>query len=322
MNKIHKTLKNCSDDTKQWYKENCRSWLNQYSVENGISFAMAQRLILYLVDERLKTFDSKEDVIKFLELRKSFSGDSLEKYIKLYGDDLGTLLYNKSCKSKSDGMSLNSFIERHGIDEGTKRWNELLSSRKIAMSNSINYENWKKSLSNAGKLEGFIKRYGVEKGIVKYNKMCERKSKSTSKDFLIEKYGIDWWNDYINKRISRSSQSKSEKNFFDKLEILINSPIKRQHKIDQYFYDGFIDNCIIEYNGSPWHGNPLLYEFDDKPNHFKQHMSTIDIWEYDKKKCDVAIKSGISRIFYVWDTDDINEKMMEIYEYIMKKSTS
>ena len=319
---MNRNLKDCSEDTKQWYKENCRSWLNQYSIANGISFAMAQRLILYLVDEGLKTFDSKEDIKRFLKLRESFSGDSLEKYIALYGDELGTSLYDKSCKSKSDGMSLDSFIKRHGIEEGTKRWNELLSSRKIAMSNSINYENWKASISNAGKLDGFIKRYGVEEGTLKYNEMRERKSKNTSKDFLIEKHGIDWWNDYISKQISKSSQSKSEKKFFDELEILLKQPIKRQHKIDKYFYDGLVDKCIIEYNGSPWHGNPSLYELDDKPNHFKQHMSTVDIWEYDKKKCDIAIKSGVKRIFYVWDTDNINEKMTEISEYIMKKSTN
>ena len=116
---------------------------------------------------------------------------------------------------------------------------------------------------------------------------------------MTEKYGIDWWNDYISRRISKSSQSKSEKEFFDKLEILIAKLIKRQYKIGKYFYDGFVDNFIIEYNVSPWHGNPMLYELDDKPNHFKQHLTTTEIWEYGKTKCDVAIKSGIKRIFYV-----------------------
>ena len=311
-----RNLKDCSDLTKEWYITNCRAWLNSWSKENKISFAIAQRHILYLVDEELKTFDSKEDIIKFLELRKSFSGDSLEKYTALYGDDLGMLLYNKSCESKSNGMSLGSFIERYGTEEGTLRWNSLLISRKTAIKNSDNYENWKKSISNAGKLDGFIERYGNEEGTLRYNKMCERKSKSTSKDFLIEKYGIDWWNDYISRRISKSSQSKSEKEFLDKLEILIERPIRRQYKIEKYFYDGFVNNCIIEYNGSPWHGNPLLYELDDRPNHFKQHLATTEVWEYDKKKCDVAITSGIKRIFYIWDTDNIDEKLKEIAEYV------
>jgi hypothetical protein len=38
----------------------------------------------------------------------------------------------------------------------------------------------------------------------------------------------------------------------------------------------------------------LLYGEDDKPNPYKKDKTSKDLWEYDEKKKNIAIKNGFS----------------------------
>lgn len=71
-----------------------------------------------------------------------------------------------------------------------------------------------------------------------------------------------------------------------------------------YIYD-FTDlehNKIIEFQGDIYHGNPELFTENEHPNPFHKNKSCKDLWEYDKKKSDVAVENGFD-ILHIWEKD-------------------
>lgn len=70
---------------------------------------------------------------------------------------------------------------------------------------------------------------------------------------------------------------------------------------------------IIEYNGDYWHCNPEKY----KPDYFhkKKKIYAKDLWEQDRKKREVAEKSGY-KLFIIWERDYMFNKENEINKII------
>tara|TARA_Y100001938_G_scaffold126479_1_gene178470 strand:- start:5017 stop:5892 length:876 start_codon:yes stop_codon:yes gene_type:complete len=73
-------------------------------------------------------------------------------------------------------------------------------------------------------------------------------------------------------------------------------------------------NLLIEYNGDYWHCNPKKYNND----YFNKKKNKIaeDIWEYDKKKIDLAKKNDYNCIT-IWESD--YKKNPKMIENIIKK---
>lgn len=145
-----------------------------------------------------------------------------------------------------------------------------------------------------------------------------------SKEICIEKYGIEKGLEIFNKRNKnwtnslrdncikngdgRSIQSKWAKEIIDIIcqKLNIKFPEKETYLYDKkynraYAYDFTYENKIIEFNGNYWHANPLMYNKDD----FIRNKHVKDIWEYDKRKIQLA-KNKKYDVLVIWESDDEN----------------
>ena len=141
------------------------------------------------------------------EYSRFVHGMSLEKDILKYGEEEGTIIYNKKVLERSKkikGNRLDMFIRDHGEERGKEM-----------------YESWK--LKTSQSLDGFIRRYGEEEGKEKYeifrNKNIENLSKMTRKNYntrlsyWVDKYGEEEGKLKYKERQNTSSLNKLIKRY-------------------------------------------------------------------------------------------------------------
>lgn len=118
------------------------------------------------------------DGTRLYEERRSNKAQTLENFIRCYGEEEGTKRYNNYKIKLKRRFTLEGWIERHGEEEGTKRYNE-----------------WKNKTS--GTLENFIRRHGEEEGTKRYNefrKRCNIKNET----YMKNKFGDDRYAEMLN----------------------------------------------------------------------------------------------------------------------------
>lgn len=197
--------------------------------------------------------------------------------------------------NSSRSQTLEKMITRYGEVEGTKKWQDYCERQA--------YTNTK---------EYFIEKYGKDLGYQKYLEINKSKSVSNP-NILSKKLGITI-NEAVDIIVSRQKNlfsSNLEKEFinliennFGKLEhSSISKPFgKWSDYLNTYVvYDIKHKNCIIEFNGDYWHGNPKIYKEDfiirgisvkdiQKRDHLKLKtvedlgFKTLVVWEYDFKQ--------------------------------------
>jgi very-short-patch-repair endonuclease len=247
------------------------------------------------------------------------------------------------------GVSLDGMIQRYGKEKGTIKFNEY--KKKQAHSNSFEYKHEKygwdiKKYENFNKSRGItlqnqIKKYGKNEGILRFEKYCEKQSKTSTIEYLINRFGEERANEILDakgKRIEYFERIYGEnaiekyveywnsvKNpYYSKVSIelfdlLIFELNLNQYKIyykeneygiydkdsSQYFkYDFTIPelNLIIEFNGDAWHANPSIYSKDDKPHPINKKVTASELWKYDNIKKSAAESNGFN-VLYVWEND-------------------
>lgn len=233
---------------------------------------------------------------------------SLDGFIKLYGNDIGTQKYNDRCEKISKANSLDFFIDRYGEEIGNIKWNSYLS--KISCG-----------------LDGYILRYGEEVGLKKYKERCEKISYSNTLDFYINKFGeiegTKKYNNSIIKFLTYKPVSKASNKINDILNNL-NIEYEVEYKIinkKQYYYivDYFLPkyNICIEFYGDFWHCNPSIYE--SSYYHPYKKMSAKEIWDYDYNRCKYIIDKLDCSIILIWESKKITPELLE-YEIINIKN--
>ena len=91
-------------------------------------------------------------------------------------------------------------------------------------------------------------------------------------------------------------------------EVLKNHfPIKTQLRLNHsqiyhYYYDIYLENKIIEYNGDFWHANPKKYKADQFVKLPRTQKLASEIWKKDKHKKIVAMNHGY-QILTIWESD-------------------
>jgi len=99
----------------------------------------------------------------------------------------------------STAITLDNLIKKYGPAEGSIRWNEY--KQKQSYSNSLEYKKkrhgWTKeqfdeyNSSRAQTLQKMIERHGEIEGAEKWEQYCLRQAYTNTKDYFVNKYGLD-----------------------------------------------------------------------------------------------------------------------------------
>ncbi len=196
---------------------------------------------------------------------------SLDAYIRLHGEELGTSKFKLISKSKA--ITLEKFILKYGIAEGNLRYN-----------------NWKKTC--AQNLDNFVLRHGEKDGTELYHAYVKNRIGKALKNGKHSKLN-DRFDDILLELVQPDE-------YIRELPLRYNSGL--------YFYDFCLfDKLIIEVHGDYWHCNPKTYTSGDFVNHpGKKNILVDDIWKKDIQKKNEAEANGYTFIHF-WETDILNK---------------
>jgi hypothetical protein len=230
----------------------------------------------YSIEESEKLLSERQKTIK------------IEKYIKKYGQEEGTIIYNEKVNNRNlylkntDNNTLISHYLKKGysIEESEK----LLSERQKTI-----------------KIEKYIKKYGQEEGTIIYNQKIENR------------------NSYLG--CSKKGYSSISQDLFNNIREVYNSDslyyasnnkeysIRKYNKFGYWLFD-FTDtsnNKIIEFQGDVFHANPKIYKPDDTPHPFYSDKKSKEIWiDDDEKRRDAELQNF--EVYYVWESDYRKDK--------------
>ena len=101
--------------------------------------------------------------------------------------------------AKSTAITRDNLIKKYGVLDGAARWEQY--KKKQAASNSFEYKKekygWTRekfdeyNSSRAQTLEKMIQRHGEFAGATKWEEYCIRQAYTNTKDYFIEKYGVE-----------------------------------------------------------------------------------------------------------------------------------
>lgn len=264
-------------------------------------------------------------------------GKILEKSI-----DLEYCSYKCSANSKETREKFKqTCLEQHGVKNagGTKESIEKGKQTRIKKHGSLEEamrikeeKRWISYVEMYGSIEEAMKIIGqsVSKTIrTKYTpeELSKRSRKGTPKRKItnLKKYGVE--NTWNIKMCSRSHVSKAENEIYEELhkifpKLIGGSEHKKEqlklpnpeHKGRHYFYDMYLDDKIIEYNGNHFHCNPLYYHQTQYINHSGKWKNVTEIWCYDRKKLQTAFKKG-HKVLIIWE-----DEWSENKEGVIKKA--
>lgn len=139
-------------------------------------------------EKMMKCFNiSNDDYLKLKIKSDAKKGQTLENFIRVYGEEEGTKKHNefliKIRNSRKNQYNLDEYIKRYGTKDGIKKYNEF-------------------KFKTSGSIERYIKKYGEEEGAKKYNSFCE-KCNINNKEYRIQKYGEEKYYDSLKKYNNR-----------------------------------------------------------------------------------------------------------------------
>jgi len=201
----------------------------------------------------------------------------LEKYILMYGDNLGEIRYNKSCAGSS--ITLDNMVSKYGVIDGTKKFNIYRNRQSYSNSYEYKFEKYGMSKeeynsynkSRAVTLDNMVSRHGVIDGTKKFNIYRNRQSYTNSEEYLgKEKYkevnskkantienfitrygkevGISKFEKYINKMPCGYSKISQELfwNILDKTDIFSDAYFAERN--NEYGVMDIVNNRYFKYD--------------------------------------------------------------------------
>jgi len=268
-----------------------------------------------------KDWKNKEDEY----LLKFKNSHSIEGYIKKYGIDEGTRLFNEKIQKYKKTNNIEEYIKKYGIDEGTRLFNE--KNKKIGFKNSLQGYIQKygktdgikiiREIKDNVSLGSFKKRFGDEIGTKKYNEYCLSMSDIAIKLNFSEHFkngnprGTSNGN-YMTSKLSDQiidlilNVIKLNQIKFDKIQTRQNElKIFDKLKNRNFYYDFCIDKKIIEIYGEFWHGSSSIFEKTEIHPITKTKIE--DIHKNDEYKNNLAKKHGYE-ILVIWSNELKNKK--------------
>jgi very-short-patch-repair endonuclease len=246
-------------------------------------------------DSRLKVKEMKPNLIEYW-LSRGFSVEESKLQTELH-------LMNTE----------RAFIIKYGSDEGVRLFKEKkIKEGKLHSPRSIDYwvnkgysneesKNKVSEVQNKFSLVKCIEKYGDEEGLKVFTERQNKWQKS-----LLNNGNMKLGYSKISQELFYSILETYDVEYRDKIkfathngEFKINNP-----KGGVYVYD-FIDvvsKKIIEYNGDMYHANPKKFKENDTPHPYRKSKTSIEIWESDKNKLDVANDNGYE-VLVIWDSE-------------------
>lgn len=270
---------------------------NNVEVVKGSAFSVNYWIKrgLSVEDSRLKVKEMKPNLIEYW-LSRGFSVEESKLQTELH-------LMNTE----------RAFIIKYGSDEGVRLFKEKkIKEGKLHSPRSIDYwvnkgysneesKNKVSEVQNKFSLVKCIEKYGDEEGLKVFTERQNKWQKS-----LLNNGNMKLGYSKISQELFYSILETYDVEYRDKIkfathngEFKINNP-----KGGVYVYD-FIDvvsKKIIEYNGDMYHANPKKFKENDTPHPYRKSKTSIEIWESDKNKLDVANDNGYE-VLVIWDSE-------------------
>lgn len=252
-----------------------------------------------------KGFSEEESLFKIKSQRKL----NKEYWIsKGYSED-------DSIKLMIDFQKENSLKLKLKLDSNLNLSNKINSKR----SNNINYwlnlgyslEDSRKLLSerqSTFSLEKCIEKYGSEEGQSVWKKRQEKWNKSLLNNGNLKIGYSNISQILFDDILNFVNENNKDYIFYGKK----NKEICLSDGKCGFLYDftDLLNKKIIEFNGDIYHGNPSLYEKNDKPNPFK-NLTCEELWNKDKIKIDLAISNGFD-ILTIWESEYKKDKNLTL----------
>ena len=204
---------------------------------------------------------------------------------------------NTNVKNVKRIILYKAFLPKYFVEEYKKTLNNLKYSRPNSKEYWLKKGYSKREAKEKVKerqttfsLDICIKKHGKERGIEIFNERQKKWQNALRKNFEKEGDG-------------RSLQSKWANNLIKKICEEFNIEIPKKEKwINggdiRCSYDFTYKKKIIEFNGDYWHGNPNLYNENDKII----NQLVKERWEYDTRKIDLAKSKGYD-VLVIWEYD-------------------
>jgi G:T-mismatch repair DNA endonuclease (very short patch repair protein) len=269
--------------------------------------------VIHTFVDRPKCKECKKNYLKYISFNVGYSKfccyrcSSLNKETQIKCKKTSLQKYGKEWFIQTDlfrTKSENTFLRKYGLtnysktSDFKKRIDEIVLSRTKEERNQISKKNKETKKRNHGNenynnrkkfKQTMMDRYGVESSFRLSNRYYSKISQNL------------FWNIYNNLPENlKTSTYFAELNNEYKIRDLDNNPIY----IDFIILD---INFGIEFNGDIYHGNPKIFQENDKPNFFYKNLTCKQIWEKDKKRISFIEEKGF-KILIVWEEEYLKKK--------------
>lgn len=256
---------------------------------------------------------------------------TLENMVSKYGDEEGKKRWDSYREKQAYSNSFDYKSKKYGWSK--EKFDEYNSSRAVTLEKCIQRYGEKEGLMKwhsycerqayTNTKEYFVIKYGKEDGIKKFIEYNWQKGKSKSATYYSDLFGIslDEASQLIINRQNFNYGSEIEREFTTLLEQKIGTlehtsfrkPYgKWSNELSSYVvYDIKHGDCVIEFNGDYWHGNPKLYEGAD----LIRGKPAKEIWNRDRIKLETAIQCGL-RVLVIWESEFKKDKTLTIERVI------
>ncbi len=190
----------------------------------------------------------------------------------------------------SKSVTLDNFVKKYGDDLGRQLFDEY--REKQAYSNTFEYKNKKYgwsaddflrfNKSRAVTLDNLIEKYGIEEGTEIYDAYISKQHLTKSKDYVVEKYGLDYWESLCKSKgitLENYINKYGEKDGIEKYEKTVKSHPKFVSNMATSFFQKLIDNNLDLFDGlNVYYGKDNEFGFYDKQT---KNYYFIDFLIYD-----------------------------------------
>jgi hypothetical protein len=258
--------------------------------------------------------------------------------------------------AKKTAVTLDNLKKKYGDILGQTKWNEYRN--KQAYTNSFEYKKekfgWSEdqfkdyNSSRSVTLENMVKRHGEDIGLIKWAEYCDRQKFTKSKNYLIEKYGIEAGTAKYLEINKKKFEPHDPKALSKKLGISIDEAVtlicsrgtyKYTSLLEQEFIKllesqiGPLDHSSLNNPFGKWchtldryvvydiKHNDCIIEFNGDYWHANplRYLATdkirgtnaIDIWNFELEKISLAKNAGY-RVMIIWESEFLDNKIKTI----------